>query len=457
MNSGLLVALALRCVTAQAPAAADERVPPGPETTTPEETAPEARSEEAPLVDEEVPAVEEDAAPGEQDAPATTWTAALQDAASTWWAGLVEVDPDALPPVATGRLVMPRQGLLVFGQLYAGYRFLVSEPALFHEFVLERADVGIGYGFDDWLGFVVRYEAIRSGGPDSLFGVDGDSILSRFRHAFAFAEPGYGPVTLTLRAGLIPDVWIDTVQAEYDLRGLVPLAAERRAFFDTSDLGVSAAASLFDGILEARASFTNGEGRIQREQNFGKNTTALVSLRTPAWLVFSRPMRLAAHAAYRDGSLGAGSAPDHRVAGAATLAHPWFHLGLEAVYAFGHQGRGDLQTHAVGVWADTVIVPRVLGVAVRYDRFGTNGWAPSSGVHNLQAALFTDPFVRPAQDGASRVRLYGCLTGQLVEAEAGPLPGVPQASNHVQVQFGLEATGLFFVDDMWAAARGQGS
>ena len=60
-------------------------------------------------------------------------------------------------------------------QAFAGYRYEGNEAEDFNAYELTRAELGTWLRFNPHLGGELRIEAIRSAGPQSLIGVDGDS------------------------------------------------------------------------------------------------------------------------------------------------------------------------------------------------------------------------------------------------------------------------------------------
>ncbi len=82
------------------------------------------------------------------------------------------------------------------------------------------------------------------------------------------------------------------------------------------------------------ASYTNGEGINEPEQNNGKDTTVAAHIRP-----FGRKRRaFILHLLYRDGSVGAGSAADRRLLGGFTYEGRRFGAGATGVWAMGWNG-----------------------------------------------------------------------------------------------------------------------
>ncbi|MFZ9889357.1 MAG: hypothetical protein ACO3JL_17830 [Myxococcota bacterium] len=350
---------------------------------------------------------------------------------------------DTHRPLAASALVLPREGVLVFGQLYTGFESDWVEGVAAPRFTLARADLGFGYGFSEHTGVLLRFETIRSAGPESLYGIDGNSLLARVRHGFGYARGAFGPVEVEARLGMVPDVFLDTVLSTFDLRVTGPLAAEQSGLFDTSDLGASVALSAWQGVIDVRLALTNGEGRAMTEQNGGKNTTVAASLRTPRFFLLGEPGQVGVHLVGREGSRGLASVASHRVGGALSFAHPAFHLGGSYVYGFGVEHRSDRQAHVLELWADSVLWPRALGAFARYRRFGTDGFLEDTAVHHWQGGLYVTLFADAQRNVPDRLRLYAGSNLTHHEELAGPLPGSAAAADTVGALVLIEATGFF--------------
>ena len=329
--------------------------------------------------------------------------------------------------------------LVGFGQLFTGYGFESGEGQSFNEFRLERAELGLGLvgtrtfiGDVDY-GFMLNVEAIRSAGSRSLFGIDNDSLVFRAKHAFGYFEPDVGSGTVRIRAGLIPDTWVATVESNYDLRGVAPTTSERGEFFDTSDLGAEVGYSHWNDMFAVRVSMTNGEGRNQRELNEGKNLTAVVSLSAPTFELFGQPTRIAAHGTWRDGSIGPSSRRNQRAAGALTLANPRLFVGAEFVRAFGYLGRGDQEAQGVGAWANGSLYFPWLGAYARFELDQTDLEVDDSSVTRIGAGLYVDAIDagdRPRDVlGFPRLRLYLGYQNESFGPGASTVAGAPEASN----------------------------
>jgi len=335
--------------------------------------------------------------------------------------------------------------LIGFGQMFSDLAYTTSDAQSFSAFELRRAELGLGFMKGRTYGFMVNAEAIRSAGARSYFGIDENSMVFRAKQAYGVAAPKLGPGNLTVRFGLIPDVYMEVVESAYDLRGVQALATERSRFYDTSDLGLSAAYSAFDGIAEVRVAITNGEGRNQYELNTGKNTTVVLTGRTPSFTFMSAPARLGLHLSYRDGSVGTSSRKNHRLSGALTFAHPRHFAGFQFSQATGYLGRGDLNARVIEAWANSALYPTWLGVYAKFSSTQTDLSADDSHARNISAGLYADLIesstsTRPVL-GFPRMRLYAGWSKDTFAPGASVIPGVPSAADSNTFMLTLSARG----------------
>jgi hypothetical protein len=305
---------------------------------------------------------------------------------------VVAAAPDAWSPPRDGAA----SGVFAAAQLFSvgDAVFAGAEPdAVLPRFELSRAEVGGGFVFDRVAALVVRTEVVRSAGPQSAFGIDGDSFVPRLKLAYAQGRPSFvvadAAVVVEARAGMIPSPWLSRVERHLGTRGLAPLESERRTLFVPSDLGASLAVTVAD-VVELGVSVDNGEGNNEVEQNAGKNVTAVVDVGGPVARVFDDDVVVGGLGLYRDGSVGRGAARDHRAAAALYATHRLAHVVVEGVYGLGHAGRADDEPVLFDVAADVAIVPEVFGIAARYgigtdDRNVDDSWTQRTTV-----AVFSD-------------------------------------------------------------------
>lgn len=122
-----------------------------------------------------------------------------------------------------------------------------------------RSGISRARGVDT--GVALRVEAVRSAGPMSLIGVDGNSLILRLAQAYGHAAVHVGPIDIGARFGQVPERWIEQLEKGYDTRGADPLGSDRVLMFDRADLGATLALSGWKGRFDVDASFTNGEGQ----------------------------------------------------------------------------------------------------------------------------------------------------------------------------------------------------
>ncbi|MCB9569293.1 MAG: hypothetical protein H6710_19120 [Myxococcales bacterium] len=331
-------------------------------------------------------------------------------------------------------------------ELFAGYRLRSIAGQRFGEFALDRSELGtnLWYRPSKWLdaGATLRIEAIRSAGPQSLIGIDGDSLVIRLAQAYGHVATHLGPVSIGVRGGLIPERWIEQLEKGYDTRGIDLLPSDRNLLFERADLGASITASVLEGLVDLDLQLTNGEGRAQEELNRGKNTTAILTVRPLRRRHAKGPITLALHGAYRDGSWGVGAARAHRAAGALTFASPWAFAGAELVQAFGVREQGDRVSRSIGGWVSAYAWQPYIGLLAKYDHVRQDLRVADSSVDIVTAGAFTDVFGY-AWRRRRRVRLYATYQHEGFGASAGPIPGAPQAADAHRFLLQLEAQGLF--------------
>lgn len=233
----------------------------------------------------------------------------------------------------------------LYGDVLLHFRLAQRQDLWLSEFEVNRVLLGAYVGHRDLVGANVAMETVRSSGARSYFGVDGDSIVPRLRHAFVEVTPLQR--WLSLRGGMVPDLLLPVVERAWDLRALGQLGLERDGLVTVADLGATAEVALPLALGSLALSYGNGEGVALREQNFGKNVTVALRL---------RPGRqhlpgLWIHALYRDGSLGAGSAADRRVFGGVIYGGARLGLGVVGSYAMGYRGIGDRDAGALLAFA----------------------------------------------------------------------------------------------------------
>lgn len=368
-------------------------------------------------------------------------------AAESWI--LLDSDTDKLSPDAwpvSPGCALEEDGascVTLRADVIAGYRRGEVGDDSVEEFALDRAEAGLGLvwrgdeRFDGGVSWQV--EAIRSAGPQSLIGVDGDALVLRALGAYGHGAAHLGPIDLGLRLGLVPERWLEQLNKGYDLRGVDTLMSDR-TYFNRSDLGATFTVSAFTGRLELDVEYVNGEGQTQREQNAGKNLTVMLTARP---LMSSGPdgMTLALHAAYRDGSVGVASARDHRAAGAVTFASRYAFAGVEYARAMGMDAQPLRESQAFSFWASGHVLAPYLGVLLKLDRVDQDMDTDGAHTTQLTAGVFSDLFPH-ADRQHRRLRLHVAYQREAYGDAAGPLPGAPDASLAQALLVTLQASGL---------------
>lgn len=338
-------------------------------------------------------------------------------------------------------------------ELFAGFRrSALAGGRKFSEFALDRAELGTQLWWrPHWrldTGVATRIEAVRSAGPQSLIGIDGNSLVMRLAQAHGHVAAHVGPISIGLRGGLVPERWLEQVEKGYDTRGVDPLASDRALMFDRADLGATLTVSGWNSRVELDASVTNGEGRAQQELNRGKNTTLILTVRPLRRRLEKGPLALALHGLYRDGSYGL--APDgaagrnHRIAAALTFQSPWAFAGAEYVRALGFNARPDLVSDTLGAWASAYLFRNYLGVMTSYAHIRQDVATAGTQVNVVTAGLFGDAFGYLLRN-RRRLRLHAGYQYEGYGAAAGPVPGAPEAADTHRFMLQLTAQGLFRV------------
>ncbi len=357
----------------------------------------------------------------------------------------------AIPQTSTAKVEMPDAWLQV--ESFGGGNYRASGDSDLNEFELGRAELGAGFREAGMGGLTLNLEVVRSASPESLFGVDGNSLIARAKHAFAFADPSIGPGTLRVAVGLIQDPWISMLESGYRIRAMRPTASESSQLFDTSDLGLSLGYSLWDGFAELTLAWTNGEGRNQSETNTGKNATVVASLRPLHTNLFDSDAVLGFHFVWRDGSVGQGFLPNHRLGGALTWTHKRFEVGAEFLRGDGTKRR-DLPSQVVSAWVDADIIDHWFGVFAGFDTHNLNSDIEQASVLGLSGGFYTDLIQRKEaftwrtnmtpKKGLQCLRLALHGRTDTYESQAGALVGVPGLSDVYQINLTAEAAGLLF-------------
>ncbi len=341
----------------------------------------------------------------------------------------------------------------VGAELFTTYRLDLAEDADFNAFELDRAELHAGFDERGLGGFITNLEVIRSASPESLIGIDNNSLVARLKQAFLYLDPKLGPGKVDVRLGLIDDMWIATLEGGYDIRATRPLISERALLFDTSDLGLTLGYELWDGMVSLHWQLTNGEGRNQTEQNTGKNSTVVASFRLADVALLGDEATLGVHGIYRDGSLGVAVARNHRYGAGLTFAHPRLGAGAEFVLAEGTAGRPDADGQVLGVWANARILPRYLGAFAAFDQHEQDVDIDDTTISIISGGLFIDLIeweerlmlgaaADASRDPIKRLRVYLAYQRWSFNENAGAVGGSPETSNLNRIMLTAEGRGL---------------
>lgn len=351
--------------------------------------------------------------------------------------------PEAAPPTPAPAPA-PHSRAQLFADLVAGPIGVFADGAApAAGFVLERAELGADFASLPWVEASVGLEAIRSAGAQSAFGIDGNSLLARLKHAWAGMTPSFQAVGTDLafswRAGLVQEPWLARLERYLGTRALGPLPSERAGLWDTSDLGVNAGLAVADGLIALDVSLRNGEGKRELELNLDKDVLAMLSS-TARLQVFDEALEVTAAAMMRHGTRGVASTPEERVALGVGAAHPRLSGGTELVWARGDEGDAARDRALAALFMDAHLLERWLGLSVRAELDWADAALPESLAARGALALFTDLGL-DGQGAVRRLRLLGGVGGTWGQAQAA-IAGVPAASHELRAFLLLEASGL---------------
>lgn len=282
-------------------------------------------------------------------------------------------------------------------------------------FELGRAELGARLHWDG-VDAEARFETVRSAQPQSLFGIDRNSLVVRARWVRIGAGVDLGSVRLSGQAGLVADPFLDAVEDGYDLRDLTPLAAQTSGLLDQSDIGARFRLSGFDDRAALEVAFVNGEGATETERNDGVDTTILLH-GVPLQSDLLGGSHVQVTGFWRDGSRGAGAVQNDRwgvgVAGRSALGS----VGVAYLVASGFNEQADREATDLEGWANATLVRGWLGVMGRYNRAELDTRVDAHR-QRITAGLYLDP---PLSDRAARrrARLYLTWSRLTHGADAG--------------------------------------
>ena len=317
----------------------------------------------------------------------------------------------------TPTLVEPSAGLRVKGALTADFSYASEAGQETNAFEVRRVELGIERRGDHELGGEILIESLRSAGPDSFSGIDGDSLLMRVKRAWGFARETIGEVEIEGRFGLVASPWLEAAEADSELRYLEPLTAERLGIYLVSDLGAVGSVTALSGRVKVQAGVFNGEGRNQVEQNNGKNSQVLVSGTVLKRFIAAAPFRLRLYAGGQEGSLGPSAAASHRLSLGASGLHRQLSAGAEVHFAKGVADVSSRESRALGLWMRARW--RNFSLVVRYDHHRQDLDRSETSSQLLIGGLFAERMVE-----STRVRLGLATRYEKTDENASPIPGL---------------------------------
>lgn len=292
-------------------------------------------------------------------------------------------------------------------------------------FELGRAEVGGRWDWA-WLTSEARFEAVRSARPQSLFGVDGNSLVVRARRVWVGAEVPWGPLVVAGQAGLVGDAFLEAAEQGDDLRDLTVLSAQGSGVLDAADLGARVRVGLANGRLTLETSLVNGEGATEVERNDG--TDIAVQLAGVPWAgrLGDAPAAVRLAAFWRDGSRGAGAVQNDRIGALATARGGLGSLGVVVVRADGFAERAQRQVTEVEAWVNATVWPGYFGLLGQYGWSDLDEAAADAVRQRVSAGLYLEPAL-PGSTADQRLRLYLTWSHMAYGADASPVAGVPEA------------------------------
>jgi hypothetical protein len=332
----------------------------------------------------------------------------------------------------------PRGTLRVEAEVFASFDHTSTENSELSTFEARRAELGTRWlaGGSHW-GGELRVEGVRSAGTESLNGIDGNSMVLRMKRAWAFGRLApFESLGLELRAGLVPDPWIETLEADYDLRALSATSGEAAELVSPADAGASVRVDALDRRVRLSVTVSNGEGYRETELNTGKDTTLVLSVEPLRFSLFGSPARVGVHLGWRDGSTGAARLPAGRLLAGLAFVSARLSGGAEYLYADGAHGR-EVHADALGVWTEGVVLPGWLGLAARFDRHQADVDLDDSFRERWTMGVVSSPFGRGSRRD-DRLRTWVVAQLESIGQAAPPLPGAATLGEVTRVMFMLE-------------------
>ncbi len=317
-----------------------------------------------------------------------------------------------------------------------------------HAFDVDDLELGLRFDWSDVLLLDVQLDAARSSSPESLFGIEGNSLIFVLRRAYGALALPLGPGKLELRLGLLPDPVISTIETSTDLRVIANALADTGGFLPRSDLGVSLGYTTTDRRFGLTLALTNGEGASDVERDTPKDLSLSLSADPLVFELFDQEARLRVMLAGRLGTRGVGSV-DHQSASAFMgLVHRRLHLGLEAHYASGYADRAEIEAFGLAATASysplpaLAIVGRLDWLDPDLDLASSNRTTVDVGVVLFVARILADlsPDLAALEPLADTVRLRLGWRHTDTDPLAAPTPGLASTGRSNAFVLGLEVS-----------------
>ncbi|MGC6509525.1 MAG: hypothetical protein ACON4U_13975 [Myxococcota bacterium] len=224
----------------------------------------------------------------------------------------------------------------------AAARFRQDLPmaGIHRAFDIPRARIGLGLS-NEKTHVRAIWGSIRSAGDTSYIGIDGESFVPQLQLMELAWQEGW----VSLRAGLIDDLWVVPQNNRWILRSITADMNERLGIMGRSDLGGMVSFSLPSDRWNIQIQLRSGEGHRLRERNSGQNVvlrSELKPLSNSDWLsiaVFTQ-----------EGSRGFGLAREHRLGAQIYSQVSAVRFGVEGLKSWGVQGDSYREPFVISGW-----------------------------------------------------------------------------------------------------------
>lgn len=324
-------------------------------------------------------------------------------------------------------------------RVLTSFAHIADESDTTSRFDLDSLEVGLRVAWGQTFFIDTQLDAVRSASPDSLFGIDGNSILLIARRALVDLRLPLGPGHLRMSLGLLPDPVVTAIETA-DLRILDDALADVGLFLPRSDLGASLRYELAWASLTLAV--THGEGARDVERDDRKDAIAMLEV-TPVRLEFlGDEAELRLMVSGRTGSRGVGSVAHDHLGAWVALIHPRVNIGLEGHLAWGYDGRPVDALGVSGTGAFGVLDG--LFLTARYDWLDLDQATEQTSLRTLDLGLMMSlgrlfgPVSPELEALSDHVRLRLAWRHTTADALAAPTPGVPSTGTADLVVLSLE-------------------